>query len=353
MALFESLFDILYLSLVIALGIHLTLQNDKTAKMFGIMGVILGIGDSFHLLPRIIAHWSAGGFEGNAVILSYGKAVTSITMTIFYLIYYLFYKKQTGDNSKFKDYTVYILVALRVILTVLPQNEWGTLQGNYTFAIVRNIPFLILGILLVVWSLKKSSVKPFKSLGILISLSFLFYLPVVVGAPFYPVLGAFIMPKTVAYFLIVYTGYKLYMPKFSMKTVLEISFIYLIFGLASGVLFREFTKAYHFTGTTALSKVHTHLLSLGFIAMIALFIIGRLLQAKNPELIQKYKRPLFIWNTGLIISMTVFTLRGFMQVLDSELNSVITASLTGFSGIGHIILSLGMILVTIRSIKSA
>ena len=83
MAIFESLFDLLYLGLVLALGIRLLVERQKTAKLFGVMAIILGLGDAFHLLPRIIAHLSPLGFEGHAFALSWGQFITSITMTIF------------------------------------------------------------------------------------------------------------------------------------------------------------------------------------------------------------------------------------------------------------------------------
>ena len=83
----ESLFDIGYLAIVVALGIRLLLENSKEAKLFGIMAILLGLGDSFHLLPRVVSHFSPGGFEANISALSWGKFVTSITMTIFYVLY--------------------------------------------------------------------------------------------------------------------------------------------------------------------------------------------------------------------------------------------------------------------------
>ena len=48
MAIFESLFDVTYLSLVIGLGVRLLLEKTKGAKLFGIMAILLGMGDAFH-----------------------------------------------------------------------------------------------------------------------------------------------------------------------------------------------------------------------------------------------------------------------------------------------------------------
>lgn len=85
MAIMESIFDITYLSVVLFLGIRLLLEKSKSAKLFGVMAIVLGLGDSFHLLPRVISHLSYGGFEANVSALSWGKFITSITMTIFYV----------------------------------------------------------------------------------------------------------------------------------------------------------------------------------------------------------------------------------------------------------------------------
>lgn len=80
-----------------------------------------------------------GGFEVYESALSWGQFVTSITMTIFYLLYYYYYKRISGSNSKGKDILVYVLAIARIVLTLLPQNEWGKMPGNLTFGIIRNI----------------------------------------------------------------------------------------------------------------------------------------------------------------------------------------------------------------------
>ncbi len=46
------------------------------------MAVVLGAGDSFHLIPRAIALCTTG-LENYTVPLGIGKFITSITMTIF------------------------------------------------------------------------------------------------------------------------------------------------------------------------------------------------------------------------------------------------------------------------------
>ena len=49
--------------------------------MFGIMAVLLGSGDAFHLVPRAVALCTTG-LENFTVQMGLGKWITSITMTI-------------------------------------------------------------------------------------------------------------------------------------------------------------------------------------------------------------------------------------------------------------------------------
>ena len=53
----ESLFDISYLVIVIALGIRLVLEDSKDAKLFGLMAIVLGLGDSFQGYLSFKSRW--------------------------------------------------------------------------------------------------------------------------------------------------------------------------------------------------------------------------------------------------------------------------------------------------------
>lgn len=56
-AIAETLFDVVYLVTVITLGIIMIRKSngDRQYRLFGIMAVVLGLGDSFHLVPRAVA----------------------------------------------------------------------------------------------------------------------------------------------------------------------------------------------------------------------------------------------------------------------------------------------------------
>ena len=56
-AIVETLFDAAYLSTVVTLGILMIRRSKGNVQytLFGWMAVVLGAGDSFHLIPRALA----------------------------------------------------------------------------------------------------------------------------------------------------------------------------------------------------------------------------------------------------------------------------------------------------------
>ncbi len=48
-------------------------------KLMGIATLVLGGGDAFHLVPRVLNYWMTGDFTA---ALGIGKFITSVTMTV-------------------------------------------------------------------------------------------------------------------------------------------------------------------------------------------------------------------------------------------------------------------------------
>ena len=212
-AIMEPIFNVVYLTTVISLGIIMIRKSkdNQYFKMFGFMSLILGLGDSFHLIPRIYALLTTG-LENNAAALGFGKLVTSITMTIFYLILYKIWKMRFDvKNSKLLDITMYLLSAIRIILCLFPQNDWFVNNPPLSWGIYRNIPFAIMGIIMIYLLYSygaKNNDKDYKNLGIAVFLSFAFYAPVVLWASENFFVGMLMIPKTLAYVWVVLIGYK-------------------------------------------------------------------------------------------------------------------------------------------------
>ncbi|QVK20483.1 hypothetical protein KHQ82_09180 [Mycoplasmatota bacterium] len=211
-AIIETLFDIIYLSTVITLGtIMIKKSGDNIQhKLFGLMAVLLGFGDAFHLIPRSYALLSTG-LEANAAILGIGKLITSITMTIFYVILYNIWRmRYKVKENKILTLFIYLLAIVRIALCFFPQNEWLNYYAPVSWGIYRNIPFAIMGII-IIWlfykEANKNNDKAFRYMWLAIVLSFGFYIPVVIWASTIRVIGVFMIPKTLAYVWVVFMGY--------------------------------------------------------------------------------------------------------------------------------------------------
>lgn len=212
-AIVETLFDAIYLILVISVGITMMVKSNgnKEYKLFGIMAVVLGAGDSFHLIPRAVALCTTG-LENFTVALGAGKFITSITMTIFYIL--LYYVWRIRYHIKGQDQitaVVYVLSALRIILCLFPQNAWLSANAPLSWGIYRNIPFALLGLLIILLfykSAKEHNDSEFKYMWLTIVLSFGFYIPVVLWADIIPMIGMLMIPKTCAYVWTVLIGYQ-------------------------------------------------------------------------------------------------------------------------------------------------
>ena len=151
-AIVETLFDAVYLISVITIGV-LMIRGSKGKsqfKLFGWMAVVLGAGDSFHLIPRALALCTTG-LENYTIPLGLGKWITSVTMTIFYvLLYYVWRQRYQVKGQGGLTAAVYILAGVRIALCMMPQNQWLSASAPLSWGIYRNIPFALLGLLVIV-----------------------------------------------------------------------------------------------------------------------------------------------------------------------------------------------------------
>ena len=211
-AIVETLFDAAYLIAVITIGILMIRgsKGERQFRLFGWMAVVLGAGDSFHLVPRAIALCTTG-LENYTISLGLGKWITSVTMTVFYvLLYYVWRQRYQIKGQSGWTADVYGLAGVRIVLCMLPQNQWLSAESPLSWGIYRNIPFALLGLLVIVLFYRSAKVhgdRAFRWMWLTIVLSFGFYIPVVLWADTIPMIGMLMMPKTCAYVWTILIGY--------------------------------------------------------------------------------------------------------------------------------------------------
>lgn len=211
-AVMETLFDTVYLISVITIGIVMIrrCKEERQFRLFGCMAVVLGAGDAFHLVPRALALCTTG-LEHYTAALGIGKLITSVTMTIFYvLLYYVWRLRYQVQGRKGLTAAVYGLAGLRILLCLLPQNQWLSAEAPLSWGIYRNIPFALLGLLAILLfyrSAKEQKDRAFRWMWLTIVLSFGCYIPVVLWADAVPMIGMLMIPKTCAYVWTVLIGY--------------------------------------------------------------------------------------------------------------------------------------------------
>lgn len=209
----ETIFDLLYLSTVFiaAMLLYMTAEVGSLRWQYALMAFILGIGDASHLIPRIYAMVDKNDHNHTA-LLGIGKFIASITMTLFYIflweigkVYYTF------NANRLLSIIIYGSALLRIFLCVLPQNRWLDETPPLIWGIIRNVPFFILGMTVMLFYM----IAAFKyggSLSLLwlaILISFVCYLPVVLFSKTNPKVGMLMLPKSCAYAAIVLMGVSL------------------------------------------------------------------------------------------------------------------------------------------------
>lgn len=225
-AIMEPLFYFLYLFAILFAGGFLVYRGVKDKKegkpphsiLLGCACILLGSGDAFHLIPRAIGLFTKTLDNPDPTLAFYlgvGKLITSVTMTLFYVLLYLHFRNRGAFPKLLSlDIAVGILSATRIALLCFPQNGWAENASPLDWGIYRNIPFALLGVMVIVLCFRFLwNVKPYRPLGILIIASFAFYLPVVLFAADYSWVGFFMLPKTVCYLWIAILFLRDYWPK--------------------------------------------------------------------------------------------------------------------------------------------
>lgn len=198
----EAIFDISYLLLAFTIGIVLitSAAGNPARLLAGAAALILVAGDAFHLFPRL-ALMRTGQEDKLRNALGAGKQITSITISLFYVLLWnvgVLVYSPNGINTW--SYLLYALTAVRIFLCLLPQNRWKDRFPPVAWGILRNIPFFLQGLLVAgLFFIHRNALPGLTPMWLAITLSFAFYLPVVLWVNKNPKIGMLMLPKICAY----------------------------------------------------------------------------------------------------------------------------------------------------------
>ncbi|MCI9264540.1 MAG: DUF2871 domain-containing protein [Oscillospiraceae bacterium] len=133
------------------------------------------------------------------------------------------------------------------------------------------------------------------------------------------------------------------------KKYMDLSLAYALVAMALGVFYREYTKLSGFAGATRLSVLHTHYFMLGMFFFLVLALAEKAFQFSD----KAAGRTALVYQVGLNITGLGLLVRGLTQVWGGELSRGMDASLSGVSGIGHILLGVAMVMLLLKIRKKA
>ena len=207
----EAVFCIAYLvfDLIVAIIFLSNAGGSQVLNLFGVLTLVLGGGDAFHLVPRIIK-----AFCGDSPKMEWwadlGLMISSITMTVFYVLLFYVWKAIFPQviYQSFLPVLIWVSAVLRIALCLCPQNNWFCPEGNPAWGIYRNLPFAVTGLCLVTLFLLSGNVGGYGlwRMSVAIIISFACYFPVVLWAKKKPMVGMLMMPKTMAYIWMICMG---------------------------------------------------------------------------------------------------------------------------------------------------
>ena len=207
----EAVFCMAYLifDIIAAIIFFLDSGGSQVFLLFGVLTIVLGGGDAFHLIPRIVK-----AFRGDSPKIEWwsglGLMVSSITMTVFYVLMFYIWKAIFPQVSYPAAIPIIIwgTALIRIIICLFPQNNWFRSEGNQAWGIYRNLPFAVTGLCLVILFFISGNTNGYGlwKMSIAIIISFACYFPVVLLAKKKPMVGMLMIPKTIAYIFMISMG---------------------------------------------------------------------------------------------------------------------------------------------------
>ncbi len=127
-----------------------------------------------------------------------------------------------------------------------------------------------------------------------------------------------------------------------MKKYINTAFAYGVAALIYGLIYREVTKFYGFTGKTTLAFMHLHLFVLGMIMFLILALFAQLTDIEKQKAFQRFIK---VYHVGLPFMVLMFFVRGMLQVAGTDVTKGVSAAISGLSGVSHILMAVAFLLL--------
>ena len=125
-----------------------------------------------------------------------------------------------------------------------------------------------------------------------------------------------------------------------MKKIVNTALIYAIIAMLCGILYREGSRFLELTDSTSWSLTHTHFFILGMFFFLIVLVLEKEFHITTDK---KFNIFYIIYNLGLIITGIMLWVRGMIDIV-GNVSSTYDKMVSGISGIGHILLGVGIIL---------
>ena len=219
----EVSFDVAYLIAIWALVVvmirrfgRVSKADQPVAKWVLIAFSLLALGDTGHVGMRVVAYamgnigLTVSLFGTHILLVGAGSFATAFTLTFFYVLILFAWQERFGRSLGWFEWLLIVCAAIRLVILVLPQNEWNSLDTPYLWSITRNIPLVVQG-LGVAYLILRDAIKlkdhTFTWIGIMILVSYACYAPVILFVSQIPLLGMLMMPKTLAYLAVAFIAF--------------------------------------------------------------------------------------------------------------------------------------------------
>ncbi len=203
----KSSFYIIFLVLALIVGIKMLINSKGNilAMIFGLTILILGVGEGFHIVPRILEIFSSDiGTYGP--MMETGRFISSISIIFVYLLLFDFWRVYYRvTNIKKAKMTFMVFAVAGVVLSVILKDSTDTL-----LIVLRNIPLMFIGYFVILNFKKQAALAPekgFKFLWLALLLSLVFTVAFELLSTDIEFLVILMMPKTLMFIWIVVMGY--------------------------------------------------------------------------------------------------------------------------------------------------